>query len=73
MTHCPAVTPALLEEYCTRFRNWGRWGPEDEIGTLNFITPEVIKRAAALVRQGKVISARSTSTPAAPRRAPSAA
>jgi kynurenine formamidase len=56
MSDRPAVTPALLEEYCTRFRNWGRWGPEDEIGTLNFITPEVIRRAATLVRQGKVIS-----------------
>ena len=42
----PAVTPALLEEYCKKFRNWGRWGPEDEIGTLNFIAPDVIKRAA---------------------------
>ncbi len=52
----PAVTPALLEEYCKKFRNWGRWGPEDEIGTLNFITPDVIKRAATLVRRGKVIS-----------------
>jgi kynurenine formamidase len=56
MPQRPAVTPALLDEYCTRFRNWGRWGPEDEIGTLNFITPEVIKRAGTLVRQGKVIS-----------------
>ena len=56
MTNRAAVTPALLEEYCTKFRNWGRWGPEDEIGTLNFITPDVIKRAATLVRQGKVIS-----------------
>src|SRR2546426_12626717 len=52
----PAVTPALLEEYCKKFRNWGRWAPEDEIGTLNFITPDVIKRAATLVRKGKVIS-----------------
>src|SRR5881396_1026639 len=56
MTTRAAVTPALLEEYCTRFRNWGRWGPEDEIGTLNFITPNVITRAARLVRQGRVIS-----------------
>ncbi len=56
MTARPAVTPALLEEYCTKFRNWGRWGPEDEIGTLNFITPEVIRHAATLVRRGKVIS-----------------
>src|SRR5437879_630151 len=56
MTTRAAVTPALLEEYCARFRNWGRWGPDDEIGTLNFITPDVITRAARLVRQGKVIS-----------------
>lgn len=56
MPNRPAVTPALLEEYCAKFRNWERWGPEDELGTLNFITPDVIKRAAGLVRQGKVIS-----------------
>src|SRR2546430_8250295 len=56
MTTRAAVTPALLEEYCARFRNWGRWGPDDEIGTLNFITPDVITRAARLVKQGKVIS-----------------
>src|SRR5256886_5507326 len=56
MTTRAAVTPALLEEYCTRFRNWGRGGPEDGVGTLNFITPDVITRAARLVRQGKVIS-----------------
>jgi hypothetical protein len=56
MTTRPAVTPALSEEYCEKFRNWGRWGPDDEIGTLNFITPEVITRAAGLVKQGKVVS-----------------
>jgi len=36
--------------------NWGRWGAEDERGTLNFITPEVVKRAAGLVRRGQVFS-----------------
>jgi kynurenine formamidase len=46
----------ILQEYCERFRNWGRWGPDDELGTLNFITPEKIARAATLVRQGKAIS-----------------
>jgi kynurenine formamidase len=45
----------ILDDYCKRFNNWGRWGP-DELGTLNFITPERITRAAALVRQGRVIS-----------------
>jgi hypothetical protein len=56
MADRPAVTPALHAKYCTRFRNCRRWGPEDEIGTLNFITPDVIRRAATVVRQGKVIS-----------------
>ena len=36
--------------------NWGKWGPTDQIGTLNYITPEVIGHAASLVRQGKVVS-----------------
>jgi len=36
--------------------NWGRWGADDERGTLNFITPEVVKAAAGLVRRGVVFS-----------------
>jgi kynurenine formamidase len=35
-------------------RNWGRWGAADEIGTLNFITPEKVAQAARLVRHGRV-------------------
>jgi kynurenine formamidase len=50
------VTPQLLDEYCERFRNWGKWGPDDEVGTLNYITPTKIIEAARLVRQGKVVS-----------------
>jgi kynurenine formamidase len=34
--------------------NWGRWGADDELGTLNFITPDKVRRAAGLVRHGKV-------------------
>jgi kynurenine formamidase len=34
--------------------NWGRWGADDEIGTLNFITADKIAQAASLVRHGKV-------------------
>ncbi|PRC52816.1 cyclase, partial [Mycobacterium sp. ITM-2017-0098] len=37
-------------------RNWGRWGDDDELGTLNFITPAKVAEAAGLVKQGKVIS-----------------
>ncbi|MEB3068134.1 cyclase family protein [[Mycobacterium] vasticus] len=35
-------------------RNWGRWGADDELGTLNLITPEKVAAAAGLVRHGKV-------------------
>jgi len=36
--------------------NWGRWGKDDERGTVNFITPEVVRRAAACVKRGHVFS-----------------
>ena len=38
------------------YSNWGRWGPDDERGALNFITPGRILAACALPRSGKVIS-----------------
>ena len=34
---------------------WGRWGPEDEAGALNFIGAAQVKRAAGLVRTGEVL------------------
>ena len=37
-------------------RNWGRWGDDDEVGTLNFITAEKVAEAAHCVRKGTVIS-----------------
>jgi kynurenine formamidase len=33
--------------------NWGRWGDDDELGTLNFVTPEKRVAAAQLVKTGK--------------------
>ena len=35
-------------------RNWGRWGDDDELGTLNLITADKVAQAAGLVRHGKV-------------------
>lgn len=35
--------------------NWGRWGAEDQRGTLNLITPEVVLAATACVRTGRVV------------------
>lgn len=45
-----------LREVAERCSNWGRWGPDDEIGTLNFIEPADIVAAAQLVRRGQVFS-----------------
>lgn len=39
-----------------RVNNAGRWGPDDELGTLNHITPEKRAAAAALVRVGRTVS-----------------
>ena len=50
------VTRALLTEYAEKYKNWGRWGPDDEIGTLNFTSPEDIVGAAQLVKKGKTMS-----------------
>lgn len=36
--------------------NWGRWGPDDELGQANFITAEKRVAAAALVREGITVS-----------------
>jgi kynurenine formamidase len=45
--------PTGAEEAVT---NWGRWGQEDERGTLNLLTPEIVRNAAGLVQRGKVYS-----------------
>jgi len=45
-----------IREAAERLKNWGRWGGDDEIGTLNFTQPEDIIAAARLVQKGKVFS-----------------
>lgn len=42
--------------YFDKLSNWGRWGDEDQLGTLNFLTEEKTKRAVSLVQEGKTIS-----------------
>ena len=38
--------------YMTSLSNWGRWGSDDELGTLNLITPEKRAQAGRLVKEG---------------------
>src|SRR5687768_15627783 len=50
------VTPADYLRWRTELRNWGRWGPNDQKGTANLITPQKVQSAARLVRSGIVVS-----------------
>ncbi|WP_033312160.1 cyclase family protein [Streptomyces iakyrus] len=45
--------PDAFHDIAKRVNNWGRWGADDEIGTLNLITDEVVRQAAATVRTGR--------------------
>ncbi|MAW37834.1 MAG: cyclase family protein [Pseudohongiellaceae bacterium] len=52
----PFVSQAQFDEWVGTLSNWGRWGPDDEIGTLNLITPEKRKEASSLVQNGVTVS-----------------
>ncbi|WP_406304386.1 cyclase family protein [Streptomyces sp. NBC_00885] len=45
--------PAEFFEIAKRVNNWGRWGADDEMGTLNLITDEVVRAAAEAVSSGR--------------------
>ncbi|MFE3791035.1 cyclase family protein [Streptomyces goshikiensis] len=47
--------PAEFHDIAKRVNNWGRWGADDEMGTLNLITDEVVRAAAAEIRAGRRI------------------
>jgi kynurenine formamidase len=36
--------------------NWGKWGADDQIGTLNYVTPDMLVAASRLVRKGAVFA-----------------
>lgn len=36
--------------------NWGRWGDDDRIGTLNYLTPERVAAAAQSVQVGRIVN-----------------
>lgn len=50
------VGKAAIYEAAKTLSNWGRWGAEDRIGTLNHVTPERVRAAAGLVRTGAVFA-----------------
>jgi kynurenine formamidase len=50
------VTRQDMRAAAEKYKNWGKWGPNDEIGTLNYTSAEDIIAATRLVKKGKVIS-----------------
>ena len=48
--------PAELKALAQQLSNWGRWGDDDQRGTLNFITPDAVRRGVATVRRGVTFS-----------------
>jgi kynurenine formamidase len=48
--------PPVYADMAARVRNWGRWGPEDEIGTLNLVDDAARRRGAAAVVSGKAFA-----------------
>ena len=50
------VSKQAVDEAFKALSNWGRWGKDDQIGTLNHITPAEIVAAAKLIRRGKVFA-----------------
>lgn len=48
--------PEQFTDLARRVNNWGRWGPADERGTLNLITPDRVRAAAALIRTGRAFT-----------------
>ena len=52
MTTRQIPTEQQVLEWMDTLSNWGRWGDDDQLGTLNLITDAKRARAAALVKEG---------------------
>ena len=50
------VSATEFDALLQRLSNWGRWGQDDQIGTLNLLTAETRLAASRLVREGTAVS-----------------
>jgi kynurenine formamidase len=50
------LTQQDIERWMSELSNWGKWGSDDQAGTINLISPAKRKAAAALVREGVSVS-----------------
>ena len=54
--HKTIATEAEFHQAMQELSNWNRWGPDDELGAANLITPAKRRQAAALVKEGVSVS-----------------
>jgi kynurenine formamidase len=61
-----------VRSWLASLSNWGRWGSEDQRGTLNYVDEDRVRKAATLVRSGELVSCSLPITygPSEPDRAP---
>ncbi|MFM9378871.1 cyclase family protein [Gordonia sp. VNK21] len=52
MTSAPDLTELLADSPS----NWGKWGPDDQVGSLNYLTAEQVLAGAALIRKGELFT-----------------
>src|SRR5436305_12884547 len=52
MSSRPAFSDLPLNESDPWLSAWGLWGSKDELGTLNFLTEDVVRRAATEIKDG---------------------
>jgi kynurenine formamidase len=50
------LTEEQVQEFFTTLSNWGKWGADDQLGALNYITVQKRAQAAALVQEGHTVS-----------------
>src|ERR1700692_4111058 len=56
MAQMTAMDEEQIVSLFDRLSNKGRWGEGDDLGTLNYITPDKRRQAAALVQLGESMS-----------------
>jgi kynurenine formamidase len=52
----PAITKQQVDTWMKELSNWGRWGKDDQLGTMNLVTDAKHKQAVALAKTGTVVS-----------------
>ncbi len=56
MTDTAPTPPYMADLLQGTASNWGKWGPDDEVGSLNYLTPQEVLRGVAHIETGSVFT-----------------